>query len=119
MRMMSQESQPRASSSSPDIGRKGAGVSLLAQKGLYEKMSGGSRGGGREDSVDGDGTLLRLPDSGGKVNGILGGGGRNWTPGPTFLSDSPLVPRGSSRHGTCISMPCWPRLAGVKARGEA
>jgi hypothetical protein len=42
--MMSQESQPSASISSADMGRKGAGVSRLAQKGLYEKMS---RGAGR------------------------------------------------------------------------
>src|SRR5579883_2502698 len=72
--MMSQESQPRASISSDDMGRKGAGVSLLAQNGLYEKMSRGSPAEAPEGSFEGEGTTLRLPEPGGEVNGILGKG---------------------------------------------
>src|SRR3954466_6660852 len=53
---MSQESQPRASISSRDMGRKGAGVNLFAQKGLYEKMSFGSSEGLESGSLEGDGT---------------------------------------------------------------
>ena len=51
------------------MGRKGAGVNLFAQKGLYEKMSFGSSEGLEVGFFEGAGTEPPLPDYGVKVNG--------------------------------------------------
>src|SRR5690349_17816002 len=96
---MSQESQPRASISSMDMGRKGAGVNRFAQKGLYEKMSFGSSEGVDSGFLEGDGTTPPLHDSADKVNGDY-----RETPEdrflegkPTELSGAAWLPSGGSR----------------------
>src|SRR5260221_5199722 len=100
--MMSQESQPRASISSDDMGRKGAGVSLLAQKGLYEKISRGSPAAAWEGAFEGDGTKSPLPDWEDKVKGRFLGGE------PTKTSAFGILPRGLARHGVCTTPAGWP-----------
>src|SRR4051812_31287515 len=101
---MSQESQPRASISSMDMGRKGAGVNLFAQKGLYEKMSFGSSDGLESGFLEGDGTphlyTTRPARSMAIIGGLIPGGGagarrdrRGWRSCPRASSRSPRAPR--------------------------
>src|SRR5579859_190692 len=104
--MMSQESQPRASISSADIGRNGAGVSRLAQKGLYEKISRGSAADGGAGSFEEAGTTPPLTDSEVQVKGRFLG--RFWGLGRQKRRTPGLPPGRTTRHGACNTPSGWP-----------